>query len=260
MGEHETWFHLIPGVRNLEHTVSHALGKGWFYGEEIHGLPHVIMGLFVVALCIFLGVRYKAALAASGDGGVVPARTFGLRAVVEIIAEGTLGVIAGVMGEKAAKQFLPLIGTMAFFIFFANIMGLVPGFQPATSAPQTTAACAVIIFLATHYYGLKVNGMNHIKHLMGPVWWLAPLMFVIEIISHLARPLSLALRLMGNMIGDHKVLALFIGMTYLFVPIPMLLLGMIVCTVQTLVFCMLSVVYIGLAIEEQHHDEHEPAH
>lgn len=256
LGEHETWFHLIPGVRNIEHTVAHALGTGWMYGGEIHGLPHVIMALFVFGLLFLLGKKYTAALKAAGDEGVVPSPKLSARTVVEIIGEATLSSMAGVMGEKAAKRFFPLIGTMAFFILFSNLLGLVPGFLPATDAPQTTLACAIIIFVATHVYGLQANGMGHIKHMMGPIWWLAPLMLPIEMISHLARPLSLSLRLMGNMIGDHKVLALFVGMTYVFVPIPIMMLGIIVCVVQTLVFCMLSTVYIALAIEDQHHDEH----
>ena len=114
-----------------------------------------------------------------------------------------------------------------------------------------------MVFFATHIYGFKENGMEHIKHMMGPVWWLAPLIFVIEFISHLARPLSLALRLAGNMIGDHKAVSIFMGLTYLVIPALLLGLGVIVCLVQTMVFCLLSAVYIGMAIE--HHD-HAEAH
>jgi F-type H+-transporting ATPase subunit a len=90
--------------------------------------------------------------------------------------------------------------------------------------------------------------------MMGPLWWLAPLIFLIELIGHLARPLSLTLRLFGNMVGDHKVLSIFLGFQILFVPLPVMVLGMIVCVVQTLVFCLLSVVYIGMAIEDLSHD------
>lgn len=260
LGAHETWFHLIPGVRNLEASMAHAMGEGYLYqasgggmgAKELHALPHVIMGLFVFALLVYAGVRYRAAIAKAGDEGVLPEAKLSARTVVEIIAETTLGTMAGMMGEKAAKRFFPLIGTMAFFILFSNLIGLVPGFLPPTDALQTTAACALIVFVATHVYGLQANGMGHIKHMMGPVWWLAPLMLVIEVISHIARPLSLSLRLMGNMIGDHKVLSLFVGMTYLFIPVPIMMLGVIVCVVQTLVFCMLSTVYIALAIEDQH--------
>lgn len=268
MGAHETWFHLIPGARNLENTITAAMGEGYLYRasdggmgfERASNISHLFTGVFVFGLLVFLALRYKAALGKSGDDGVIPDRKFNLRTFVDVIGEATLGTMTGMMGEKAAKRFFPLIATMAFFILFSNFIGLVPGFLPPTDALQTTAACAIIVFIATHVYGLQANGMGHIKHMMGPVWWLAPLMLVIEIIGHLARPLSLSLRLMGNMIGDHQVLALFVAMTYIFVPIPFFVLGIIVCTVQTLVFCMLSAVYIALAIEDQHHDDHAHAH
>ncbi|MCA9525071.1 MAG: F0F1 ATP synthase subunit A, partial [Myxococcales bacterium] len=255
MGEHETWFHLIPGVREAEHSLRHALGeKSLFFGNDLHGLPHVIMGIFAAFLCVVLALRYRAHVQKAGDGGLIPERRFNARSVVETICEACLGMMTGVMGPKAARQFLPLIGSLAFFILISNLLGLVPGFLPATDATSTNVGMALVVFGATHYYGIKVNGMAHIKHLFGPVWWLAPLMFLIEVVSHLARPLSLTLRLAGNMIGDHKVLSLFLGLIPLIVPMPIMVLGIIVCVVQALVFCLLSVVYIGLAIEEHEHE------
>ena len=257
MGPHDTWFHLIPGVREAEHSIAHAMGKG-LLGHEVHGLGHVMMAIFVFALLGYLGVRYKGAIAASGDNGVIPANKLNARGLMEVVLDATMGMMTPIMGEKAAKSFLPMIGTLAFFILFSNLMGLVPGFLPSTDTLSTTAAAASIVFVATHVYGLKVNGIEHIKHLMGPVWWLAPLMFPIEVISHLARPLSLSLRLMGNMVGDHKVLGIFLTLISvpLFIPIPIIMLGIIVCVVQTLVFCLLSIVYIGMAIEEHGHEAH----
>jgi F-type H+-transporting ATPase subunit a len=256
VGSHETWFHLIPGVRSLTAKLAELVGPGWKDGHAADpSMHHFVMGAFVIALLLYMGMRYKKHLSAAPDGGVIPETRFNARSLVEIICDTTLGMSAGVMGEKAAKDFLPLIGTMAFFILFANLLGLVPGFLAATDNLSVTAGCAVIIFFATHIYGTKVNGINHWKHLMGPVWWLAPLMLPIEIISHLARPLSLALRLMGNMTGDHKVLLLFLGLVPLIAPMPIIVLGMIVCVVQALVFCLLSVVYIGLAIEDHSHEE-----
>jgi F-type H+-transporting ATPase subunit a len=257
MGPHDTWFHLIPGVRDAEHSIAHALGKG-VLGHEVHTLGHVIMALFVFALLTYLALRYKSAITAAGDEGVVPSNKLDARGLMEVILDATLSMMTPIMGDKAAKKFLPMIGTLAFFILFSNLMGLVPGFLPSTDTLSTTAAAALIVFVATHVYGLKVNGIEHIKHLMGPVWWLAPLMFPIEIISHLARPLSLSLRLMGNMVGDHKVLGIFLTLVSvpLFIPMPIMMLGIIVCVVQTLVFCLLSIVYIGMAIEEHAHDEH----
>ncbi len=257
MGPHDTWFHLIPGVRDAEHSLAHALGNGWVEGGELHGLGHVIMALFILGLLTFLATKFKAAIGKSGDQGVVPSDKLDARGLVEIITDAVMGSMVPVMGHKASRQFLPLIGALAFFILFSNLAGLVPGLLPSTDTWTTTMACAIIVFGATHLYGLKVNGFNHIKHLFGPIWWLAPLMFPIEVISHLVRPVSLSLRLMGNMIGDHKVLGIFLTIVSvpLLIPVPIILLGTIVCVVQTLVFCLLSIVYIGMAIEEHHHDE-----
>lgn len=255
MNAHETWFHLLPGVRNLEATVAHALGRTWIAGEEVHALPHVIMALFVVGLLLVAAWRYRAHLAAAGDGGVVPETRFNSRSFVEIVSEAALGIMAGVMGRDAARFFLPLIGSFAFFILVSNLLGLVPGFLPATDTLNTTLALAAVTFIVTHIYGIKTHGfVAYGKHFLGPVWWLAPLMLPIELVSHLARPLSLSLRLMGNMVGDHAVLLIFLGLVPLIVPIPVMILGIIVSVVQTLVFCLLSVVYIGLAIEK--HEEH----
>lgn len=261
MGPHDTWFHLIPGVKAAEASAAQSLGNRFVSGTPIDdGLGHVIMGLWVAALLFVLASAYKKALGASSDGGVVPSRKLDARGLVDILCDAAMGIMVPVMGPVAARKFLPMIGTLGFFILFANLMGLVPGFVPATDKVSTTLAASIIVFGATHWYGFKANGMGHIKHMMGPVWWLAPLMLVIELISHCVRPLSLALRLMGNMVGDHMVLGIFLGLVPLLVPIPIMVLGTIVCIVQALVFCLLSVVYIGMAIEDQHHEDHGDGH
>ncbi len=255
-----TWFHLIPGVSEAEKSLASWAGDGVLLGTPSAGAHHVIMMPVILALLIYLGVRYKGAVEKAADGGVVPSPKLDARGLVEVICDTTMGVMAGLMGEKAAKYFLPFLGTYAFFILFSNLMGLVPGLLPATDVLSTNAALAVPVFLATHWYGVKENGMGHFKHMMGPVLALAPLIFVIEVISHMARPVSLALRLTGNMIGDHKALTIFLGLTYVVVPVPMLALGFIVCVVQTLVFCLLSAVYIGMAIEHHEHGDEAHAH
>ena len=254
MGEHETWFHLLPGLKNLEAAVGHQLGATWVGGEEIHGLPHVVMAIFTFVLIVYVGMRYHARLQAAPDKGIVPESEINARSFVEVIADAAMGVMSGIMGRTAAKQFLPLIGTLAIFILISNLLGLLPGFLPSTDTLSTTAACASVVFVTTHVYGLKKHGIPYLKHFLGPVIWLAPLMLPIELVSHAVRPISLSLRLMGNMLGDHKVLGIFLGLVPLVLPIPIMILGIVVCIVQTLVFCMLSTVYIGLAIEE--HEGH----
>jgi F-type H+-transporting ATPase subunit a len=257
-GDHgNTWLSMIPGVSDLEHALAKGVGKSLLFGKDVHEVHQVTVGLLIFVFLCVAALLFNRALKKDKTGGIVPESKFNLRSIFEVVTDYTLGVMTGIMGAKAARHFLPFIGTFAFFIMFSNLIGLVPGFLPPTDSLNTTVPCAFLIFFATHIYGLKENGLAHIKHMMGPVWWLAPLIFVIEIISHIARPVSLALRLAGNMIGDHKAVSIFIKLTAVGVPIALLGLGIIVCLVQTMVFCLLSVVYIGMAIE--HHD-HGEAH
>jgi F-type H+-transporting ATPase subunit a len=232
-----------------------SLPNSFLFDKPVQDIHQVTVGLLVFVFLIYAAIRFRGVLKRSDNGGVIPESRFNLQSIFEVIIDYALGVMTGIMGEKAARHFLPFIGTFAFFIMFCNLIGLVPGFLPPTDSLNTTVPCAVMVFFATHIYGIKENGMGHIKHMMGPVLALAPLMIVIEIISHIARPVSLALRLAGNMIGDHKAVSIFITLTAVGVPIALLGLGVIVCLVQTLVFCLLSVVYIGMAIEDLDHGE-----
>jgi F-type H+-transporting ATPase subunit a len=184
---------------------------------------------------------------------VVPPPQFNLRNLFEMFCEGVLALGEGVMGRKNAIRFMPLIGSLAFVIFFSNALALVPGFTPPTDTLKTNLALSSLVFLSTHYYGVKEHGLAYFKHFLGPVLWLAPLMLIIELISHVARPVSLALRLMGNMVADHKVVAIFFGIIPLIVPVPFLVLGMLVVAVQTLVFTLLSMVYISMAVAHEEH-------
>ncbi len=255
MTDHETWFHLIPFLKQLEIDLGPKIGRGLALDSPYPGIHHIYMGVFVFILLLIMGVRYKGTLASLKEKAIVPDKKMTLRNFVEIICDGTLAMMSGVMGEKAARYFLPFIGTLAFFILFSNLIGLVPGFLPATDSLNTNFAMAIPVFLATHYYGLKTNGFGHIKHMFGPVWWIAWLIFPIEIVSHLIRMLSLSVRLAGNMIGDHKALGAFLALTYIVAPAAIMGLGVIVCLVQTVVFCLLSTVYIGMALESTDHDE-----
>jgi F-type H+-transporting ATPase subunit a len=195
----------------------------------------------------------------SAEERIVPENKLTIRTFFELIVEGVIGMMRDIIGPNA-DRFLPLIGTLAVFIFVSNCMALVPGMQPPTANLNTTLALATPVFLATHYYGVKEHGLPYFKHFLGPIikWYALPLMIImliIEIISHLARPLSLSLRLLGNIFGDHTVFAVFMGLVSipLIYPIPIVALGLIVCIVQTLVFCLLSMVYIGLAVAHEDH-------
>jgi F-type H+-transporting ATPase subunit a len=262
MPHEESWFSLLPfHARFL--AFAHTFGKPFnhdgltWYAHEHPGVQHIYGALFVLGLLVILSVVTDTSIRDAG-GELVPPSKLTIRNFSEILVGTCYRMMSDVMGAKAARYFLPLIGTCAFFILFSNALGLVPGFMPPTGNFNTTLACGIVIFIATHFYGLKTNGLHHIKHLFGPVigWAWLPLMllmFVIELISNIARPLSLGIRLMANMTADHLVLTIFLGLVPFIVPLPMYLLGAIVVVVQALVFSLLSTVYIGLAIEEAEH-------
>jgi F-type H+-transporting ATPase subunit a len=252
-----SWFSLFSFHGHFQHYASQTLGKDgltWL-GHQPVDVQGLYGALFVLLLIAIISVITDTSIRDS-KGDLLPAGTLTVRNFVEILVGTAYGMMSDIMGKKAARYFLPLIGTCAFFILFSNAMGLIPGFLPPTSVLNITLACGIIIFLATHVYGVKENGIAYFKHFLGPIWWMAPLMLPIELVSHFVRPISLGVRLMANMTADHMVLSIFIGLVPFIVPIPMYVLGTIVVAVQTLVFCLLSTVYIGMAIEHHEHAEH----
>jgi F-type H+-transporting ATPase subunit a len=258
----ESWFSLLPFHQRFL-AFAHNFGKPFredgrtWYAHEAPGVQHIYAAILVLCLLALVSVITETSIRESKTDLVPPAKLT-IRNFVEIMVGATYNMMKDIMGEKAARHFLPLIGTCAFFILFSNALGLVPGFLPPTSNFNTTLACGIVIFLTTHLYGLKVNGFNHIKHFFGPmigIPWipLMLLMFFIEMISHIARPISLGIRLMANMTADHMVLTIFLGLVPFLVPLPMYVLGALVVVIQALVFSLLSTVYIGMAIEEAEH-------
>ena len=185
---------------------------------------------------------------------VVPEGSLTVASFTENFVETFYDLLADVLGKKEARHFLPIIGTCALLIFFSNALGLIPGFAPPTSNFNVTLACGLVIFFATHYYGLKHQGVAYLKHFVGPMPALAPLMLPLEIISHLVRPLSLAIRLCVNLFVDHMVVSVFTGLAFLLVPVPIMVLGVLVVVLQTYVFCLLATIYFQLAID--HGDDH----
>jgi F-type H+-transporting ATPase subunit a len=175
----------------------------------------------------------------------------GLQNFMEVVIGGIENMIVETMGEHG-RPFFPLVATLAIFILVSNLIGLVPGFFPPTANINTTAACAVIVFLSTHVVGIKHHGLHYLKHFMGPIAWLAPIMFFIEVIGHLSRPVSLTLRLFGNMNGHELVLMIFFGLAPFLVPLPMMLMGVLVSFIQAFVFMLLAMIYIQGSLEEAH--------
>jgi F-type H+-transporting ATPase subunit a len=184
-----------------------------------------------------------------------------LQNFVEVVIEAFGGLLDQMIGRQG-QQFLPFVGTAGLFILTSNLLGNIPGFQPPTANLNTNVALAVTVFVYYNYSGIRKHGLlNYLKHFCGPVWWLAPLMFPIEFIGHLARPVSLSIRLFGNMFGEESVITILLGLVWLVMPYfiwlgIMLPLSLFTAAVQTFIFIMLSMVYIAGAVEEGHGEEH----
>jgi F-type H+-transporting ATPase subunit a len=242
---------------------------------RLPGVPDHVLYTWIV-MAILIGVSWMATRRVA----LVPR---GVQNFVEVVLEQFIQMIDDVIGREG-RRYLPFIGTLGLFILVCNLMGLVPGLMSPTGNLMTNGACAIIVFCAYHYIGVKKQGLVHyLKHFMGPVPALAPLMIPIEVISHLARPLSLTLRLFGNMTGGHILLAVIFFLMGLDGLIGWALSGstagtivgglgglvMIVFTVgflyplkilvsflQAFIFVMLTMLYIAGAMEGAEHDEH----
>ncbi len=223
-------------------------------------LTPVLMATVAFLLVLLGAFLTRRQLAADEDAGVLPARKFGVFFFYEAIIGAVWNLMKGMMGAEEARRHFPIVGTLAFYIFTMNVLALIPGGAPATSNLNTNIVMGLTVFLATHISGIRVQGIvGYAKHFMGPMLALAPLMVVVELISHMVRPLSLSLRLLGNMTGDHKVLEIFLGFHVPFLPLPLMFLGLMVVCIQTMVFVLLSTVYLSLAVEKHDHghDGHE---
>jgi len=212
----------------------------------------IVAALFVAVVVLVLAFLARARLTKL-DEAVVPDDKLSLRTFMEVFLGYFYDLAKSMMGPARAKKYFPIIGTSAIFVFFANVMALLPGMPVATSNLNITLGCAAVVFLLFNFYGLKENGWSYIKHLAGPAWYLAPLVFVIEVISLCVRPITLAVRLMLNMSVDHLILSIFVSLVALVIPVPLMILGCLIVLIQTLVFTLLTTIYISLATEHEHH-------
>jgi F-type H+-transporting ATPase subunit a len=175
----------------------------------------------------------------------------GVQNLLETVVGGLENFVVDIMGPEG-KHYLSLIGSLFLFILVCNLQGLCPGFDSPTANINTTLALALVSFTATHYIGIKRHGFAYVKHFMGPMWALAPLMLPIELISHFARVMSLTFRLFGNMVAKHKLLLVLALLAPYIAPVPILGLGLLVAFVQALVFTLLTMLYLAGSIEEAH--------
>ncbi|MGB2927289.1 MAG: F0F1 ATP synthase subunit A [Desulfobacterales bacterium] len=212
-------------------------------GHFAHSYPYIVYSWVVMIILIVLGFL------ASKSVSLVPTK---VQNVMEIIVSALEEFTIDITGEEGRWLF-PLLATVFLYIFTCNIIGLIPGFYPPTASLNTTLSCALVVVTFTHVIGIKYHGVKYIKHFLGPVWWMIPLIFPIELIGHLARILSLSFRLMGNMMGHELVAGILFALAGLFfAPLPIMVLGIFVALVQAFVFYLLSVMYFTGAIEHAH--------
>jgi F-type H+-transporting ATPase subunit a len=206
---------------------------------------HVIMALLVLVVSSILFPLATRNLSKDNPGR--------FQQMLELLVGGLKGLLDDIVGH-GGQRFLNIIGAFAVFIFISNIFGLFYFLQPPTANTNTTFALSITAFLYYNFQGIKAQGVVHyIKHFMGPIPWLAPLMFPIELIGHFARILSLGMRLFGNILGEHTATGIFVGMFPLLLPWPMMGLGIFGSFLQTFVFIMLTMVYLGGAVAAEEH-------
>jgi len=212
-------------------------------GHFAHEYPHVVYSWVTIALLIILGAIGTKSIS------LIPNR---FQNVLELAVSGLEEFMVDICGDEG-RWFFPLIGTIFLYIFICNVMGLIPGFYPATANLNTTLSCALVVFFFTHFIGIKYHGAKYIKHFTGPIWWMIPIIMPIEIIGHFARVLSLSFRLFGNLMGHELVLTILFGLAGLFfAPLPIMVLGILVALIQAFIFYMLSIMYFTEAMEHAH--------
>src|SRR6266480_783543 len=232
--EHESSFLYEPFNRYI-----------WRHAFGFDVPDHVIMALLVLAISTVLCIAGSRRISRDDPG---PLQHF-----LEMIVGGLKTLLHDVIGH-GGERYLNIIAAFAVFIFISNMFGLFFFLQPPTSNTNTTFALSLSAFLFYNFEGIRRQGLLHyLKHFMGPVLWLAPLMFIIEMIGNFARMLSLGMRLFGNIFGEHTATGIFIGMLPIVVPWPMMALGIFGALLQTYVFIMLLSVYIGGAVAAEEH-------
>ena len=249
-----TWFNLLP--EGLQHPIG----------------DHTFFAIVAVLLLIFFAFSARGALAKSQDPAI-PAAELGSRNIAELILQLIVSQSDAIIG-KAGRKYVPFYGTFFLFILTSNLMGLLPGFGAPTANLNTTIGLAICSFVGYNVIGVREQGVSYFKHFVGPMTSLPgssvisklaflPVLlisvmffFILELFSHGFRPVSLSLRLFGNMMGDHQVIGAFIGLTKLVVPVAFYVMGTLVSLIQAFVFTLLSMIYVALAISHGHDEEH----
>jgi F-type H+-transporting ATPase subunit a len=215
------------------------LENHWLHEQHLVVVSYSWVIMALLAFFSFLATRRM---------DIVPG---GVQNVMETILGGFDDLVTETMGPEGRK-FFPLIATLGLYILTSNLIGLLPGFESPTANLNTTVSLALVVFFTTHIVGIRLHGFKYVKHFLGPIWWLTPLMVVIEIVSHFARIISLSFRLFGNIAGEDKVLAVVVFLVPFLVPLPVFVLMIFTSFIQTVVFMLLAMMYIAGAMEEAH--------
>jgi F-type H+-transporting ATPase subunit a len=233
MGHHPfTWYDLLPaalqGVLPLQ----------------------IFFSIVSMALLVSLALAVRRRLLDTRNA-VIPSDRITLVNIFEMLIEFVTGLSDSIIGHKG-RQYLSLYGTFFIFILLSNFIGMVPGFSPPTSDLNITLGLGLVSFGAYHYFGIREHGGTYVKQFMGPFLLIAPLFFLIEVFSHMFRPLTLGLRLAFNMFADHMVVGIFTELTYVVIPVLFYFLGALVSVIQAFVFTLLSMIYTSLALSHDH--------
>jgi len=212
-------------------------------GEFAHHYSYIVHTWFVMLILIISSIVFVRGVKLLPDKGQL---------FFEVLIEKLENFMLDITGPEG-RFFFPFIATLFIFIFAANLLGLIPGFESPTANINTTLSMAILTFIYTHIIGVKFHGAKYIKHFLGPVWWLIPLYTPIEIMSHFARILSLSVRLFGNIFGKEIILGILFMLAGLYLaPLPIMFLGLLVSFIQALIFTVLAILYFVGAMEEAH--------
>lgn len=230
----------------ISHLVNPFLAKILGYSADTHVLSDpVLMSILVVIISAIIFPLFKKRLSLWNPGR--------LQQIFEMVVEFLRNMAVDYIGPQG-KKYIPMIGTFGVFILIGSTLEFIPGLQPATGNYNTTLALAIFSFGYYNIIGIKELGLfKYLAHFGGSIWWMAPIMFPIEIVSHCARVLSLSIRLFGNIFGDHMVVMVFSGFVPLIVPIPFIILAMIVILLQSFIFMTLSSIYLSGAVASEAH-------
>ena len=259
-----SWFRLIPAVDHDVLLEKAGLLSHWLEGHEV---AHTYVYIHAWFACfLFLGMALAARVSlgsATGRQGLeryFASDKLDARTMAEMFATGIRGMMSEQLDKRDVRAFFPYIAGLFAYIFLCNVQGLVPGFLPPTDNINANAGMAVGSFLIFNYVGLSRDPVGYIKHLMGPMLLIAPLLLPLETLSLIIRPISLTVRLTANLYGDHQVFTLLSDVIPVVIPVGLLGLALMVSLIQAFVFSLLTTVYIGLSVPHHDHDDHAHAH